>query len=483
MCLIAGGMGGNLREKLIKMAIAGKHRGPESFGVWTDGGVLKSDDFSKLTEIPDGRIGLLQCRLAITGSKSFTQPFINDLALVHNGEIYNHAALREYLERRGVSFESDVDSEVVLRLIEFLREEHLSYPEIVKKLFWMLEGDYAVAFSDGERIYLFRDPLGIRPLYFSRNGLFASEKKVLWAVGEREVEPVQPGELVVLEKNGVRRARLFSLENLKSKAKCERKDPVGGVGKLLRYAVKNRVSKKTGVLFSGGLDSTLVAYLASQYSDVILYTAGTEDSPDIEWARKVADHFGWALRERTFEVEDVRDAVKRVMYAIEEPNPMNLAIGLPLYFASGLASSDGTRVLLSGQGADELFGGYAKYLERPELMEEDIALISERNLARDDKITMLNGVEGRYPFLALPVVSFALKLPLEAKIVDGTRKVILRKLALRLGIPEWIAEREKRAAQYGSRAQKLLEKIAREEGLTLREFAEKLFRETFPNAF
>lgn len=171
------------------------------------------------------------------------------------------------------------------------------------------------------------------------------------------------------------------------------------------------------------------------------------------------------------------------MYAIEEPNPMNLAIGLPLYFASGLASSDGTRVLLSGQGADELFGGYAKYLERPELMEEDIALISERNLARDDKITMLNGVEGRYPFLALPVVSFALKLPLEAKIVDGTRKVILRKLALRLGIPEWIAEREKRAAQYGSRAQKLLEKIAREEGLTLREFAEKLFRETFPNAF
>ncbi len=236
-----------------------------------------------------------------------------------------------------------------------------------------MRGDYAVAFSDGERIYLFRDPLGIRPLYFSRNGLFASEKKVLWAVGEREVEPVQPGELVVLEKNGVRRARLFSLENLKSKAKCERKDPVGGVGKLLRYAVKNRVSGKTGVLFSGGLDSTLVAYLASQYSDVILYTAGTEDSPDIEWARKVADHFGWALRERTFEVEDVRDAVKRVMYAIEEPNPMNLAIGLPLYFASGLASSDGTRVLLSGQGADELFGGYAKYLERPELMEEDIA--------------------------------------------------------------------------------------------------------------
>ncbi|WP_209475392.1 asparagine synthase (glutamine-hydrolyzing) [Thermococcus stetteri] len=483
MCLIAGGRTRGLREKLITMAVTGKHRGPDSFGVWTDGGVFKSDDFSNLAEIPDGRIGLLQCRLAMTGSKGFTQPFVNDLALVHNGEIYNHTALRGYLEGRGVSFESDVDSEVILRLIEFLRGKHMSYPEIVKKLFWMLEGDYAVAFSDGRRIYLFRDPMGVRPLYFSRNGLFASEKKVLWAVGEREVEPVQPGELVVLEEKGVRRARLFSLESLKTKAKCERKDPVKGVGKLLGYAVKNRASRKTGVLFSGGLDSTLVAYLASQYSEVVLYTAGTEDSPDIEWARRVADHFGWKLRERLFGVEDVKEAVRNVMYAIEEPNPMNLAIGLPLYFASAIASSDGTRVVLSGQGADELFGGYAKYLERPELMEEDIALISERNLARDDKITMLNGVEGRYPFLALPLVGFALSLPLEAKIADGTRKVVLRKLALRLGIPDWIAKREKKAAQYGSRAQKLLENVAKEEGLTLREFAERLFRETFPNAF
>jgi asparagine synthase (glutamine-hydrolysing) len=483
MCLIAGGMGENLREKLIKMAIAGKHRGPDSFGVWTDEGVLKSDDFSKLDEIPDGRIGLLQCRLAMTGSKAFTQPFVNDLALVHNGEVYNHRVLRGYLEGRGIPFESDVDSEVILRLIEFLRDQRMSYPEIVGKLFWMLEGDYAVAFSDGMRIYLFRDPIGIRPLYFSRSGLFASEKKVLWAVGEKEVEPVQPGELVVLEGGGIRRARLFSLEGLKTGGGCERKDPVGGLGKLLAYAVKNRVSKKTGVLFSGGLDSTLVAYLASQHSEIILYTAGTEDSPDIEWARKVADHFGWKLRERIFEIDDVREAAGRVMYAIEEPNPMNLAIGLPLYFASSLASADGTRVLLSGQGADELFGGYAKYLERPELMEEDVALISERNLARDDKITMLNGVEARYPFLALPVVNFALKLPLEAKIANDTRKAVLRKLALRLGIPGWIVGREKKAAQYGSRAQKLLEKVARGEGLTLRDFAERLFRETFPNAF
>ncbi|WP_456367629.1 DUF7411 family protein [Thermococcus sp.] len=482
MCLIAGGLGKNLKEKLITMALAGKHRGPDSFGVWTDEGVFKSGDFSRLKEIPDGSVGLLQCRLAMTGSKAFTQPFVNELALVHNGEIYNHLQIRDYLEGRGVSFESDVDSEVILRLIEFLREKGLNYPEIVRRLFSMLEGDYSVAFSDGERIYLFRDPVGIRPLYFSRRGFFASEKKVLWAIGEEAI-PVKPGELVVLGKGSVERRELFSIRDLRFGVKCIPQDPVQALERIFSTAVRNRIVRKTGVLFSGGLDSTLAAYVASQYSDVVLYTAGTEGSPDLEWARKASDHFGWELRERVFTLDDVREAVGRVVFAIEEPNPMNIAIGIPLYFATEVAGREGTKVLLSGQGADELFGGYAKYIDRPDLMWNDLLNISERNLARDDKITMLNGVEGRYPFLALPVVNFALKLPLEMKVSGGVRKVILRKLALRLGLPEWMAEREKKAMQYGSRSQKLLEKLAKERGLTLREFAEVLFRETFPNTF
>lgn len=479
MCLIAGGIG-EIRGRLIKMALAGKHRGPESFGVWTDEGVLKSNDFSRLGGIPGGRIGVLQCRLAMTGSKEFTQPFVNELALVHNGEIYNHSQIRAFLEGKGVSFESDVDTEVILRLIEFLRDRGLSVPQAVRNAMRWLEGDYAVAFSDGERIYLFRDPMGVRPLYFSPNGFFASEKKVLWAIGEKAV-PVEPGELVVLG-DGVRRERVFPLEELRGRYHPEG-SLLKGLGNVLEHAVRLRGAEKTGVLFSGGLDSTLVAYLASRHSDVILYTAGTEDSPDLEWARKVSDHFGWELRERIFTLDDVREAVERVIFAIEEPNPMNLAIGLPIYFATELAGREGTKVLLSGQGADELFGGYAKYLDRPELMWDDILNMAERNLARDDKITMLNGVEGRLPFLALPVVALALRTPMGLKISGDERKVILRKLALKLGIPEWVAKREKKAAQYGSRAQKLLEKLAKEGGLSLREFAEKLFREAFPNAF
>ncbi len=471
MCLIAGGIG-DVRERLIKMALAGKHRGSDSFGVWTDEGTLKSEDFSKLEEIPKGKIGLLQCQLA----EEFIQPFVNELALVHDGEIYNHWQIREYLEDRGVSFESDVDSEVILRLIEFLREKGLSLSSAVKEAMHWLEGDYAVAFSDGERIYLFRDPIGVRPLYFSPGGFFASEKKVLWAIGEKAI-PVEPGSLVTISKKGVKSRKLFALSELKRRLFSEDK-AINSLVRILPYSVRNRCNKKTGVLFSGGLDSSLIAHLASRYS-VVLYTAGTENSPDLEWARKASDILGLELREYVFTEEDVEEALGKIMFAIEEPNAMNLAIGIPLYFATKLAGMDGVKVLLSGQGADELFGGYAKYLERPELMDRDLEELAERSLARDDKIAMINGVEGRFPYLSLPVVMAALNIPQDLKVRNGIRKFILRKAAERLGLPKEIAEREKKAAQYGSGAQKILKKIGKKRGLSPRELAESLFREVF----
>ncbi|WP_297420243.1 asparagine synthase (glutamine-hydrolyzing) [Thermococcus sp.] len=477
MCLIAGGIGSNLREKFITMINAGKHRGPDSFGVWTDKGVLKSDDFSEVSEIPKGGIGLIQCRLAMTGSKTFTQPFINEFALTHNGEVYNHRELRDWLEGRGVSFESDVDSEVILGLIEHLLGEGLKIEEAVRRAMSMLEGDYAVALSDGESIYLFRDPVGVRPLYYSPSGFFASEKKVLWAIGEDAI-PVNPGELVTLSKEGVKIRRVFSLENLRRKPLTGER-AVNAVLRALNCTVKHRIGRKTGILFSGGLDSSLVALLASKYSQVILYTAGAEGSPDLEWARKAAETLGLPLREYIFDLEEVKEVVPKVTFAMEEPNPMNLAIGIPLYFATRTAGGEGTKVLLSGQGADELFGGYAKYLERPELMDEDLRELAERNLARDDKIEMLNSVEGRFPFLGLPVVSAAINIPVERKIEDGVKKMILRKAAVKAGLPEDLAMREKKAAQYGSNSQKLLKKLARREGLTLREYAEKAFQEVF----
>ena len=477
MCLIAGGIGRDIHGKLVTMIDAGKHRGRDSFGVWTDEGVLKSEDFSEVGEIPNGSIGLLQCRLAMTGSKEFIQPFFNRLVLVHNGEIYNHQPLRDWLRGKGLSFDSDVDSEVILRLIEYFLEGGLGIESAIKKSMGLLNGDYAVGLSDGRDIYLFRDPVGIRPLYYSPKGFFASEKKVLWAIGEEAI-PVRPGEVVRISRAGIKRITVFELKPLggpySSIDKAKR-----ALTKTLECSVRIRTGRKTGVLFSGGLDSVVTAFLASEYSDVVLYTAGTEGSPDVVWARRVSDVLGLPLREYIFDEEDVEEALTRVVFAIEEPSAMNLAIGIPMYFATRLASTDGVKVLLSGGGADELFGGYAKYLKNPELMKEDLRGLSERNLARDDKIAMLNGVEGRFPFLSLPVVQTALKTPLGFKIGDGIRKLVLRMTALELGLPEWVVMREKKAAQYGSGAQRILRDISRRKGLRPHEYAEKLFNRVF----
>jgi asparagine synthase (glutamine-hydrolysing) len=477
MCLIAGGIGENIKPKLMVMINAGKHRGEDSFGVWTNEGILKSDDFSEINEIPNGSIALLQCRLAMTGSKSFTQPFFNEYILVHNGEVYNHKQIREYLEGKGISFESDVDSEAILRLLEYLISSKNAIPPAIKKAMKMINGDYAVAFSDKRNIYLFRDPIGIRPLYYSPNGFFASEKKVLWRIGEEAI-PVKPGEMVKISRRKVEKIKVFDILKLKGSS-LSYEQTKEGLKKSLDYAVKIRIGGKVGVLFSGGLDSSILALLASKYSDVILYTAGAEGSVDVEWARKVADKFGLKLREYIFDIDDVKEVIPKVAFAIEEPNPMNLAIGIPFYFATKLAKEDNVKTLLSGQGADELFGGYAKYLQNPLLMEKDLIELAEKNLARDDKIAMLNGVEGRFPFLDLNVVRIALRTPLEYKIKDNVRKVILREAALELGLFKEVAYREKKACQYGSNSQKLLRKIAKREGMKLREFSEKIYRDIF----
>ncbi|AFK22608.1 asparagine synthase (glutamine-hydrolyzing) [Pyrococcus sp. ST04] len=474
MCLIAGGLSLSSKD-IAKIIETGKHRGPDSFGVWSDGFVLKSSNFGDVDEVKGGEHVLIQCRLAITGSKSYTQPFYNDIVLVHNGEIYNHEFLREYLVERGVSFETDVDSEVILRLLEYyLYEKRLSPWEAVKKIMLMLNGDYAVAFLYNGKLYLFRDPIGIRPIYYSQSGRFASEKKVLWAIGD-DAHPVNPGELVEISRSGIVKRRLLRLTSIKSLGSSYK----DGLKNLLENSVNLRKRGKIGVLFSGGLDSSLIALIASRFSKVVLYSAGAEGSRDIEWARKVSEELGLELREFIFTLDDVKTAIPEVMFAIEEPNPMNLAIGIPLYFATKLAREDGMRVLLSGQGADELFGGYAKYLNNPTLMIKDFEELAERNLARDDKVSMLNGVEVRYPYLDQAFAVLALNAPINEKIKDGKRKVILRKIAIEMGLPEFVANREKKAMQYGSNSQKFLEKIAKSEGVKLRELAALKFREVF----
>ncbi|NPA48168.1 MAG: asparagine synthase [Thermococci archaeon] len=480
MCLVAGGIsnGGDVRSALIRMIETGKHRGPDAFGVWVDGRVMYSNDFGDVHTVPSGEIGMVHCRLSVTGSHP--QPLVGRFPLIHNGEIYNHEVVREWLERRGFRFSTDVDSEVILHLLEYALDGN-SVEDAVRFVMRSLNGDYAVAFVMAGSVYLFRDPLGVRPLYYSRSGYFASERKVLWAIGQEAI-PVMPGELVVLRRGAVLKRRLMSPLDLGGRPFGSEDRVISSIEWSLRNSVRLRSVPKLGVLFSGGLDSSIVATLAAAHSDVTLYVSGTEGSHDVVTAERVSEELGLRLRESTFTCEDVEEALSSVMFAVEEPNAMNLSIGIPMHFATAAARRDGIRILLSGQGADELFGGYMKYVQDPSLMLRDVEDLGERNLARDDKIGMASGVECRFPFLDPGVVGVALRTPTRFKIDGIQRKVALRKAAERMGLPRDVWESNKKAAQYGSGSQKCLERIAKENGVSLSQLARRLFEETFGSA-
>lgn len=208
--------------------------------------------------------------------------------------------------------------------------------------------------------------------------------------------------------------------------------------------------------------------------NIRLYAVGLENSQDIEFSKRVAKDLDLDLKTIIIDEDTIRKSVPDVLTAIEDPNIMKLGVGMTIYLATKAIHEDNIKVALSGQGADELFGGYNRYLKHfdnhtlfdayfdlDEEIYHDIANIYHVNLERDDAVAMANGVELRVPFLDKDVISLALDIPGKFKIKDGDdllRKHILRDLAKDIGVAEYIADRPKKAAQYGSGINKILKK-------------------------
>ena len=223
-----------------------------------------------------------------------------------------------------------------------------------------------------------------------------------------------------------------------------------------------------GIPFSGGVDSTILTVICNDLGvETELYTVGSEGSPDVNFAMKVADHMGLPIYTKVVDEDVVRKCIPHVLNALEEWNIMKLGVGMTTYLAAEMAHRNSLRVMLSGQGADELFAGYHRYLkfytEKGERTQEDlrndVKNIYHVNLERDDKVTMANSVELRVPYLDLQIINIAMNTPIKYKIAgenDGLRKCILREVAMDLGVPQEIVERPKKAAQYGSGIHKIL---------------------------
>ena len=208
--------------------------------------------------------------------------------------------------------------------------------------------------------------------------------------------------------------------------------------------------------------------------NINLYSVGVENSQDIKFSKEIAEELNLPLKTIIIDETTVKESIKPVLSAIEDDNVMKLGVGMTIYLAAKAMKEDGIKVALSGQGADELFGGYNRYLKHFEenslfdayfaLDEEiyhDIANMYHVNLERDDAVSMANGVELRVPFLDKDIIDLALDIPGKYKIKDSDdllRKHILRDVAKSLGVPDYIADRPKKAAQYGSGINKILKK-------------------------
>jgi len=368
--------------------------------------------------------------------------------------------------------------------------EEASSPEVLAGLLEnalldaRVEGAYAYAYwvrdaPRGDAVYLARDILGLKPVCFAHTDgfAFASEKKALEAMGYLYAIELDPR---ILLRYSVEEDRLSFVK----RAFFEDENPIrekkevikGELLKLLRASIVRRIPRgeKFGVLFSGGLDSSLIAYLCKDLgADFRCYTAVVEDpemkdAEDLVYAQSVAADLGVDLTIQKIQVEDIEPYLKKVVPLIDDTNGVKISVALPLYLACEMAKEDGIKTVLYGLGTEELFAGYERYKR---VKEEDLNRacragllgMHDRDLYRDDMVANALGISLRAPFLAPELVDFALRIPAAYKLSNGANKFILREIAMDLGL-EKVARRKKRAVQYGSNVVKALEKLAKRGG-------------------
>ncbi|WP_298498551.1 asparagine synthase-related protein [uncultured Methanobrevibacter sp.] len=470
MCSIVGLQGNFKGNEIIKMLKASKNRGPDSSGVYLDE-IHENIDLDEFADENTYSIGFGHNLLSIYDLNdriSKPQPVSNgNLTVVFNGELYNFYTMRNFLKKVGVEAEITSDTDVILYLTEFYQKK-LDLLKAVQSTLRLVDGDYAFAVYDGENLAIARDPLGVKPLFYSDDGKlkgFASSRHSLKEVGFSEINTLKP-EHILYNWQDVGPAQPI-YENVFE-------GDVAKIEKMLRLSVLKRVEglSEIGVIFSGGVDSSYLALLLKEIADNValkikLYAVGAKGSKDVEAAIYASKFLNLDLEICEVTEEMVRESLPQVVGAIGDDNLMKVGVGLTTYFATELVARDGLKVAISGQGADELFGGYKRYVQSfidgtlNYDLRVDMSNMYHVNLERDDACSMLNSVELRLPFLDKKLVELVLNIPDNKKIVsmhDDMRKSILRKLAFEEGLDYEIAYRPKKAAQYGTGIDKILRK-------------------------
>lgn len=445
MCGIAGVLGRTDHATVVRMLNPQGHRGPDGRQIWA---------------APGGEVTLGHDRLSIVDVAGGAQPLSNEdgtLWAVVNGEIYNHRALRSELEDRH-TFRTHSDSEVVLHLFE---EEG---PAFVRRL----DGMFALAiWGAGHGLFLARDPLGIKPLYYGydqhQHLCFASEiKGLLSDVGT--VCTLPPGTGWVPEHPLQR----YYVVPWPSEGVADVGDAIDELDETLSRAVQKRLMSDVplGVFLSGGLDSSLISAMVrrSVPGELHSFSVGLAGSSDLLNARSVAGKLGTIHHERVLTPAEIIGAIPEVIDKLESCDPALVRSAVPTYFVAELAARH-VKVVLSGEGADELFAGYHYLAEFGANLPLELRAITcalhNSNLQRLDRMTMAHGLEGRVPFLDVAMVDLAFRMDTELKRRDGESKWVLRKLAERY-LPAEIVWRRKEKFAMGTGIGPLLQQYAGE---------------------
>lgn len=396
-------------------------------------------------------------RLRIVDAEGSAQPWRSPdgrWLLCYNGEVFNFKDLRDRLALLGHELISSGDTEVVL---EAFREWGYGAPR-------RLRGEFAFAIADTMtgRLFLARDPVGVKPLYYALKGgrlYVASEIKALVPLGTAIIA-VPPGHCGWAEPG--RRPALEAYAGLDRLGRGEPITDPAEAARLIREKLIDSVRVRVdtdltvGVILSGGLDSTLTLRLVRElHPDCVAITAGTPDSEDVAYASRVTAEMGIPheiVRIRPGDIgrEQIREAI-RIGELSEYGDIINAVVSVPIFRR---ARELGIKVVLTGDGSDELFGGYSMYqLVRAEetrrLFYHKIVNLGRTELQRVDRAAMSQCVEARVPFLDLKLVDLAMRLPMDLKVRDGVEKWILREAFADL-LPGYIAGRSKNPMSHAS---------------------------------
>ena len=434
-----------LRDKALKMSQKIRHRGPDWSGIYCGGSAILAHE-----------------RLSIVDPESGGQPLFSPdrkQILAVNGEIYNHQETRRRFAGQ-YEFQTGSDCEVILALY---REKGINFLE-------NLSGIFAFVLYDEERdeFLIARDPIGVIPLYIGYDSdgtvYVASELKALEGQCER-YEPFLPGHYYWSCEPGMK--RYYQRDWFEYEAVKDNPASVSGIRDALQDAVKRQLMSDVpyGVLLSGGLDSSVISAIAEKYSEMRIeddsrtkaywprlhsFAVGLKGAPDLAKAKLVADHIGTVHHEINYTIQEGLDAIRDVIYFIETYDVTTVRASTPMYLLARVIKSMGIKMVLSGEGADEIFGGYLYFHKAPsarDFHDETVRKLSKLYLydcLRANKSLSAWGVEGRVPFLDKEFLDIAMRTNPEAKMCPGStmEKKIVREAFADM-LPAEVAWRQK----------------------------------------